>query len=683
MDRSTSEVAGYDTRPVSGACRPPPPPPFPVKTAHVLDGVSVEEPTGLVANGEDAWFVLERKGRIVRASRDGVGWTSSVALDLSASVESEHFEAGLLGMALSPDFATTGEAFVYFTRKGEGAVHYPLLARVRSVDGGRTFDPSTVETVLEREQELLGHYGGKLAFGPDRMLYAAVGDGMFGDPLRRAQDPSELWGKVLRLDVLGGRPYAIPEDNPFASGGGRPEVYALGFRNPWGMSIAEDGTVWLSDVGHDAWEEIDVVVKGGNYGWPIREGTHCFAEEPCDLPDAIDPVFEYPHVDGFSVTGGFVYRGRAIPDLSGRYVFADFISGRIWALEEGGPDGRRLARDLVDSALGISAFAEGADHEIYAVDHWSGGVFRLEPNEVRPEEPVTLGELGCLGERSAAAMAPGLIPYEVNAPLWSDGLDKQRFLSIPDDATIHVNDDGDWDLPPGSVVLKTFAHGGRPVETRMLTRAADRWLGYAFEWDEAGSDARLLTTGKTVDLGDRSWDIPSRAQCGACHTAAAGRTLGLETAQMNRVVRYPNGRTADQLTTFERIGLFDAPLPPDRPRFAAPDGDAPVEERARAYLHANCAGCHRPLGPGRGAFDLRATIPREDMRLLCEPVYTGGGDLDAAFVVEPGHPELSMLVARMDRRGLAQMPPLGTSQVDPLGVSLVRAWIGELPPCAH
>lgn len=676
-------VAGYIAKPRPTKCRRPSPTPYPVQATRILEPLSFEEPTNFLPSPlANQWIVVERKGRVFRAEPGAAGATSHVMIDLSDRIVSTQGEDGVLGLALSPDFSTTGEVFISYTSPIDADRFLSRVSRFFSRDGGLTIDPTSEEIIYEALQTFPGHNGGRIGFGPDRFLYLALGDGWWGDPLKRAQNLNEPFGKLLRFDVLSpNRPYAIPSDNPFANGGGLPEIYAYGLRNPWGFSFDETGKLWLADVGHERWEEIDIIVNGGNYGWSEREGTHCTVAEPCDVPGAIDPIFEYPHVDGFSISGGHVYRGEAIPSLKGKYIFGDFISGRMWSLE-GTTEGKYAEREILDSPFGLVAFAEGADHEFYLIDFFQGGIYRLDPTEPSVEEPASLASLGCLDPASPGAMDEGLIPYDVNSPLWSDGLSKNRWLAIPEGSTIHVAEDGDWDLPSGSIVLKTFEHEGKKIETRMLTRDGDRWFGYAFEWNEAQSDATLLTTGKARDLGGQSWQIPSRAQCLSCHTAAAGRTLGLETAQLNRAIVYPSQIRANQLTTLASIGVLDAALDPAHaPQFASPSSDAPLADRARAYLHSNCSHCHRPLGPGGGSFDLRATTPQIEAHLLCAKSTWGSSDTVSAVVVAPGQPDNSSLFARMDRRGSGQMPPLGSSTIDGFGVELVREWISALGSC--
>ena len=223
-----------------------------------------------------------------------------------------------------------------------------------------------------------------LAFGPDGYLYVGLGDGgSGGDPLRNAQDPQTLLGSVLRLDVRSATadaPYRIPDDNPFASGeGGRPEVWAYGLRNPWRFSFdRETGDLWLADVGQNAWEEVDLVVGGGNYGWNVMEAGRCYPlnDLSCDSSGLTGPVVSYTHADGCSVSGGYVYRGARLQELAGMYLYGDFCSGKLWGFryEDSEVTGHAL---LAETRLALASFGEGEDGEVYLLDHRGGGIYRI------------------------------------------------------------------------------------------------------------------------------------------------------------------------------------------------------------------------------------------------------------------------------------------------------------------
>src|SRR6185369_12203948 len=333
---------------------------------------------------------------------------------------------------------------------------------------------------------------------------------------------------------------------------------------------------WVGDVGDDAWEEVDRIVPGGNYGWPIREGNHCLLDPACSATGLLPPVLEYPHSEGLSITGGVVYRGSDIPALAGRYLFADFVTGKLWALASDPASGAPVAELLANTGLNLVAFGELSDGDVLAVDMGTGTLRRLAPAAppaTAAAFPQTLRATGCFDPANAARPAAALVPYDVNAALWADGADKERYFAIPDGSRIHVGADGDWDFPDGSVLVKTFLLGGERVETRLLMRhPGGTWAGYSYEWNDAQDDAALLSAGKTKAVAGQSWAFPSRAECMECHTGAAGRSLGLETAQLDRATASGG---ANQLTTLDALGVLDAPVAPASPgaaHLAAPGG---------------------------------------------------------------------------------------------------------------
>jgi len=326
------------------------------------------------APGDDRhWYLLERTGVIYRFENRPGASSRTTVLDLSGQIDTGG-EGGLLGMAFHPRFQRNGEVFLSFTRDGSPLRSY--VSRFRSPDGGRTLDVNSEEPLLTLDQPYANHNGGHIAFGPDGHLYIGFGDGgSAGDPLGNGQDPDTLFGALLRIDADAGDPYGTPADNPFADGGGRAEIYAWGLRNPWRFSFdRQTGGLWLGDVGQNEWEEVDCIDRGGNYGWNIREGAHCYGAPDCDTAGLTDPVAEYGHDLGCSITGGYVYRGSAIPALRGGYIHGDFCSGRIWALFDDG-SGEPVVRELLDSDQRIVAFAQGAGGELYVLA--ADGVFRL------------------------------------------------------------------------------------------------------------------------------------------------------------------------------------------------------------------------------------------------------------------------------------------------------------------
>jgi len=323
--------------------------------------------------GDDRLFVVDQIGTVHVIDGD----EQAVFLDLTDRVVSGG-EQGLLGLAFHPAFAENGRFFVHYTGSGGDTV----VAEYRVGDDPNRADPETAATIFTTRQPAGNHNGGMLAFGPDGYLYVALGDGGGADDrYGNGQDPATPLGAILRLDVDGADPYAIPPENPFSDGGGAPEVWAWGLRNPWRFSFDGD-LVFIGDVGQNQWEEIDVVDHrsgGPNFGWPVMEATHCFAASDCDAAAFVAPVFEYGHDEGnCSVTGGYVYRGSAIPELSGAYLFGDFCSGTVWSFFLDGEGIYGVQEWPALQSPGLTSFGTDGLGELYLMTT-AGTVFRVDP----------------------------------------------------------------------------------------------------------------------------------------------------------------------------------------------------------------------------------------------------------------------------------------------------------------
>lgn len=347
-----------------------------VALAPVVTG-GLEKPLFLThaGDGSDRLYVLEQPGRI-RLLENGILSTAPF-LDLTDRVLMDDTERGLLGLAFHPDYRRNGRLFVNYTRRPDGATVVAEYRRGRSPEMASR-DEQVLLVILQPESN---HNGGMIAFGPDGYLYIGMGDGgAWGDPGNRAQNLDELLGKILRIDVDYGNAYAIPADNPYAKEGGRPEIYALGMRNPWRFSFdRESGGLWVADVGQKKWEEVDLVTRGGNYGWRVMEGAHCYNPAvACPTEGLALPVTEYGHEGGrCSIIGGYVYRGRAIRALRGTYVYGDFCSGEVFAFRPSS-EGGAAPVVLLKTGFRISSFGEDGTGELYVVD-LSGGIHRLVP----------------------------------------------------------------------------------------------------------------------------------------------------------------------------------------------------------------------------------------------------------------------------------------------------------------
>ena len=340
-------------------------------------------------DGTDRVFIVEQNGRIRVVENRSRAATAPVFLDIRSKVRSTHNEEGLLGLAFHPRYKDNGELFVYYTASNP---QRGVLSRFRvdDADASRA-DRASEEVLLEVAQPFGNHNGATVLFGPDGYLYLSLGDGgARDDPHDNAQDLTTLLGTIIRIDIDardGDRPYRIPADNPFVGrSDARGETWAYGLRNVWRMSFdRETGDLWAADVGQDLWEEIDLITRGGNYGWRRREGKHRFRLEPL-LDDAIDPIVEYPRSKGISVTGGYVYRGARFPALRGVYLYADYVSGRIWGVRH--EDGKATAHGevLEGKHRRINSFGEDAAGELYVcvfdrLDGTTGHVFKVLSRE--------------------------------------------------------------------------------------------------------------------------------------------------------------------------------------------------------------------------------------------------------------------------------------------------------------
>ncbi|HVO88562.1 MAG TPA: PQQ-dependent sugar dehydrogenase, partial [Casimicrobiaceae bacterium] len=355
-----------------------------ITSSVVVGGLSAPVDIAHANDASGRLFVVEQGGRI-RVIPLGSASIAGTFLDISSKVLAGG-ERGLLGLAFHPHFRDNGRFFVDYTRAGDGAT---VIAEYQAgASGLQQGDPGSERILLVIPQPFENHNGGALRFGPDGFLYIGMGDGGSGnDPGNRAQDRNELLGKILRIDVDHGSPYAIPAGNPFASGGGRAEIWALGLRNPWRFSFDRaTGDFYIGDVGQDHYEEVDYFPvgtgAGANLGWRVMEGFHCTGlggGPPCNDPSLTLPVFEYPHASGVcSITGGIVYRGTQVRGLVARYLYGDYCNGAVSSLGRNA-SGAWVARGVLSlgANANVTTFGEDDDGEAYFADYSSGTIRRF------------------------------------------------------------------------------------------------------------------------------------------------------------------------------------------------------------------------------------------------------------------------------------------------------------------
>ena len=353
--------------------------PLPLKVSRAFPQLKPRRPVVLThaADGSNRIFICTQQGVISTIANDQGATELKTFLDIEERVtyKDKENEEGLLGLAFHPKFKTNGEFFVYYT--AADAEHTSVISRFRVSKSDPTqADPKSEEELLRIPQPYWNHNGGNMVMGPDGYLYIGMGDGgAANDPHGNGQKLTTLLGKILRIDVDrkdDGKAYASPKDNPFVGrADALPEIYAYGVRNIWGISFdRETGLLWAADVGQNLWEEIDLVVKGGNYGWNLREAMHKFGPNGAPArPDLIDPIWMYHHDIGKSITGGHVYRGKRLPELVGYYIYADYVSGRVWGLKYDEKQKKVLANRPIESKSNpYMAIGQDETGEIYLTD---------------------------------------------------------------------------------------------------------------------------------------------------------------------------------------------------------------------------------------------------------------------------------------------------------------------------
>jgi uncharacterized repeat protein (TIGR03806 family) len=710
-----------------------PEPPSPFRTEIAFPRLKkFDEPLDLEKLGADRIVVVERYGRIYTVRTDRNTAQADLLLDMNQVLGRTGAKTmANYGFAAHPQYARNG--YVYVTYVIDLEKELPKGSRVSRFKVTET-DPPRCDPKSEQiliEWPCGGHNGGCLKFGPDGYLYIGTGDSSgIADQYQTGQSLATLAGKILRIDVDKpdqGKAYGIPKDNPFVDRkDARPEIWAYGLRQPWKMSFdSAAGDFWVGNVGQDLWEQIYKIERGGNYGWSILEGSHAFRpERPRGPTPILMPIVEHDHANFRSITGGFVYHGKRLKDLVGAYVYGDYDTGRIWAFRFDRKTGKVSDhRELFKSHLRLVGFGEDAQGELYLCDHMDGRISRLVPNPAvgSPDKfPKKLSETGLFSSVKDHVPAPGVIPYSVIAPQWADGATKERFLALPGESKIEFEaitypqpapgSYPGWRFPDGAVIAETLyletevdgAFKPRRIETRILhnerltgtEEVGDQyWRGYTYVWNQEQTDAVLLDDPQGQDTAfmvkdgkapggkrQQTWHFPSRNECISCHNMAAKYVLGLQTVQANRDHDY-GGVVANQIATFQHIGLFTKKLPPldELPKLVSYDHkDAPLDMRARAYLHANCSHCHRKWGGGNAEFQLLATLQPGDMGIIGVRPAQGNFNIPAARLVTPHDPYRSILFYRISKLGSGRMPRIGSNVVDEDGIRLIFDWIQEM-----
>jgi len=693
-----------------------PEPPAPYTVAPAFPHLKFEFPVVLVQPPLTGRLYLgDVRGRIFSFPNDPGCRKADLALDVS---KLHPDSSALYGLVFHPDFAKNRYVYVCYVRKNDIADGSVVARFQTSPTDPPVIDPKSEQVILNFWSG--GHNGGCLVFGKDGYLYISTGDGAGPsppDPKMTGQDCSDLLSSILRIDVdhpAPGKAYSVPRDNPFVNQSGvRPEIWSFGFRNPWKMSVDRaTGDLWVGDVGWELWELIFKVKRGGNYGWSVTEGPQpVHVEGPRGPTPILPPIKAHPHSEAASITGGYVYRGSRLPPLRGAYIYGDFQTGIIWGLrcqEETVTWHQELAR----TPLHLVAFGEAQDGELFLVDHdRTHEIYQLVPNpgvSAVQDFPRRLSQTGLFGSTRDHEPAPGVMPYRVNAELWSDGATVERLLAVPGTGQVARDGQGNWRCPEGTVLARTVSlerEPGKPasrrrIETQILHLEAEAWRPYSYVWNDDQTDADLAGfQGETRTImvdgpggrHEQKYRVHARAECLLCHNPwvekrtmlfgiQSASPLGLNAPQMNR--RYDlGGSAANQLAALHDAGLVAFnPEPSKLPKLVDPDDEsADLDRRARSYLHTNCAHCHQQNAGGTANIALGFELPLEATGTIAVRPIQGTFNIAGAKIIAPSDPARSVLYYRMCKLGGGRMPRIGSSQVDERAVRMIHDWIARMP----
>ena len=726
----------------------------------IMDPVDMKE-----YPGSNRYIVAGKDGRVWTFENNPNVSTKTLFLDIRSRTRTAG-DCGILGLVFHPEFGQAGSPnrnyiYIYYRytqQKGRGdQLAYVRLSRFTVPDGQQTANQGSEYVMIQQYDRHDWHNGGSMFFHPDDgFLYLIIGDeGGAYDEFNSAQKINHsLMSGILRIDVdrRGGnvshpirrqpqapvdppsgwpgtfsQGYYIPNDNPWNNPNGSvlEEFWAIGMRSPHRMWFDEPtGDIWFGDIGQGAREEVTIIRRAGNAQWPYREGfRNGFKPKPNNLIGTeTPPLLDYNRSIGSSVIGGFVYReGKWASSLGGKYLFTDNVVQNIWAVDYYNSGSKDM--ELIATVPFVTDnWKDGPSHmfcdntgEVFILqlgghNRELGKIYKLAPKSSSGiNAPQRLSQTGAFQNLDDLTPNPGIIPYGVNIPFWSDGALKRRWVALPNDGShnaanekINFSEDGTWEFPNGSVFIKhmdlriddTDPSRVKKIETRFMVRGNDgSYYSLTYRWRENESDADLVESSTGADRvinintanGSRQyvWRYPSSTECRTCHNSGAKQILGLNSRQLNHDIFYPSsGRTGNQLTTMNHLNWFNTNLTEEEilnfttlPNLD--DNTVSAEDKARAYLDVNCAYCHRPNGI-KANFDARFTTPLANQNLiLAEPDDNLG--ISGARIIAPGDIGRSVIFHRVNslEEGV-MMPPLTKKVVDNQGITLLRNWINSM-----
>lgn len=714
-----------------------------LKNAY-LDGVFPEEDPslyqlrGVLKSLDIPWFTIrvnripetrdyvaiEKGGTITKFSWDDTDQTR-VVLDMKDIVMVKG-ESGILDIAFHPQFHNQSsehfrEVYIAYNFAFDPADENRNLLRLSKFyfsEDLNFIDRSSEVILIQQYAQNPNHNAAKLFFDEEEYLYFTIGDeGGASDLYRNGQLlDREMYSGIIRIDVNNdpnrshpirrqpvqseslpaGYPsnftqnYMIPDDNPFVDPSGKylEEFYTLGLRNPFTATLDEEsGGIWVGDVGQEGQEEITLMTKGSNGQWPYMEGTIRHHPTPVNVFGVeTPPVITHGRGEAKSIICGYVYRGETHAELKNTLIYGDFMTGNIWSYDPASGESTVLSW----GGKQILQFIEGPDDQIYILA-LGGELYRLDP-PVPADLPELLSETGAFEDLSTLTPSAGIVPYEVNSPLWSDAAEKKRWVAVPERRLIQFEKHDPWIFRSGTVFIKHFemdmgAGINRRLETRFFIKdARGTAYGLSYKWNEAGTDAVLIAATKAptdtlefLDGSSRVWSYPSRSQCLQCHTQEASFILGVKTAQLNGAIHWNGENHVNQIALWQEIGLFSELSDlSNLPKMSAID-DTTVHplNRFKSYLDANCSSCHRPEGIAP-QFDARFTTPIEQQELVNKSTQ-GFNSINSNHLVTPGDTATSELFRRdVEEQASWRMPPLARNMVDTIYINFLKEFITDL-----
>ena len=703
--------------------------PLPLAIEPVFPNLKFTDPMQVRWQADlERYFVCELGGKVWSFPHAADVQSADLAIDLKASLKSFDAERSkgcdsLYSLIFDPEFARN--RYVYLCMIFSSATGQPLPDGSR-ISRFRVSEEMPPRIDVDSELPIItwlagGHNGCDMAFDASGCLFFSTGDATEPSPpdrLKTGQDISDLLSSILRIDVRGAtaeKPYKIPDDNPFRNvAQARGEVWAFGFRNPWRISIDPlTNQLWLGDVGWEKWESVHRVVRGGNYGWSVREGHELI--QP-DLPLGPGPILPtriaLSHADAASITGGFVYRGKSLAAIQDKYLFGDWITGRIWSLslDETSPH-----HEIASGQLRIIAFAPDRDGEPLVVNHFTKTtLFKLVNNPEYATElanmqsfPRRLSQTGLFRDVGAQEVNPGVREFTINQPQWQDSAIGKHYLALPEMEKVTVFNqpqpvgsvamfNSRLHYPRGTVLAKTLfvpkmfdaaeANANHKIETQLLHFDGRLWHGYSYVWNEDQTDAELApASGTELTLPGphrQRWRVNSRTECMQCHNPWPETTLAFTPEQLHQ----PEMGAASEWLTLVREGFVATlnsqrtPIEPDKcvRRALSSSSSDPMDLRARSYLHANCAHCHQNGAGAAVSLSLKVTDDEKALNAIDIAPSKGNLGLKDGKLISPGDPLHSVLLFRMASSSTGRMPHVGSREVDFTAVTLISDWINGM-----